>query len=142
MKNIDRVRKIIAEALYIDEGEVTPEASLVKDLGAESIDFLDIVFRLEREFSIKVPKGILEQRARGGLSDEEFAVDGRLTSQAIANLRNVMPESLARITTGLTIRDIPALFTATTFARLVDEQLFGVAPDAATGTAREATKNV
>lgn len=126
MKNVEKVRDIIADALYLEKDEVTKEASLMKDLGAESIDFLDIVFRLEKEFSIKIPKGEIERRAKGNLTDAEFAVDGKLTDQAIAQLRKRMPEvSPEKLVKGLLVRDIPALFTVATFAAMVDHQLFG-----------------
>ena len=126
MKVQDRVRAVIADALYLEPAEVRSDASLVKDLGAESIDFLDIIFRLEKEFSIKLPKGEIERRARGGLSDEEYAVDGRLTAAAIESLRRAMPEvSREWIKPGLMMRDIPALFSVATFERMVQEQLFG-----------------
>jgi acyl carrier protein len=126
MKAADRVRKVIAEALYVDQEAVQPQSSLMKDLGAESIDFLDIVFRLEKEFSIKLPKGELERRARGGLTDAEFAQDGKLTAAAVANLKTAMPEApteLVRV--GMPVREIPSLFTVQTFVRLVEDQLFG-----------------
>ena len=115
MKTLERVQKVIAEALYIDLEEVTPNASLMKDLGAESIDFLDIMFRLEKEFAIKMPKGEIERRARGGLSDAEFAVDGKLTDKALARIREQMPEVNAEaLKPGLHLRDVPSLFTVTT----------------------------
>jgi acyl carrier protein len=126
MKNVDKVRDIIADALYLEKDEVTKEASLMKDLGAESIDFLDIVFRLEKEFGIKIPKGEIERRAKGNLTDAEFAVDGKLTEKAIAQLRKRMPEvSPEKLVKGLLVRDIPALFTVATFAAMVDHLLFG-----------------
>lgn len=126
MKNLDRVRKVIAEALYLDAAQVTPDASLMKDLGAESIDFLDIMFRLEKEFAIKMPKGEIERRAKGDLSDAEFAVEGKLTDKALARLKQMMPEVEAgAIKAGLHMRDIPSLFTVATFVRMVDQQLFG-----------------
>ena len=73
---LTQVTKIIADALYVEIREVTPNTSLVKDLGAESIDFLDIIFRLEKHFSIKIPKGEIERRAQGTLSADEFAING------------------------------------------------------------------
>ncbi len=130
MKNLDRVRGVVAEALYLDAEEVQAKSNLMKDLGAESIDFLDIMFRLEKEFSIKLPKGDIERKARGDLSDAEFAVDGKLTDKALARVRNMMPEvGVDAIKPGLMVRDIPALFTVETFARMVDQQLFGDAGD-------------
>ncbi len=127
MKVLDRVRAVVADALYLDADEVQRGSSLMKDLGAESIDFLDIIFRLEKEFSIKLPKGDLEKRARGGLSDEQFAVDGRLTAAAIASIKKAMPEvGPAEFSRSLLVRDIPSLFTVGTFERMVSEQLFGI----------------
>ena len=94
------------------------------DLGAESIDFLDIVFRLEKEFSIKIPRGQMEQRARGDLSEEEFAVNGVLQPAGLEQLMKAMPEvDAAEIKQGLTVRDVPTLFTVMTFVTLVNEQL-------------------
>ncbi len=120
----DKVQTLIAEALYVDKAEVTPDASLMKDLGAESIDFLDIMFRLEKEFSIKIPKGDIEKKARGGLSDAEFAVDGIIQAKGLAALRKAMPEvDAGEFRDGMNVREIAALFTVATFVRMVDEQL-------------------
>ena len=119
---MNKVREIIAEALYLDLAEVTPDASLMKDLGAESIDFLDIIFRLEKQFGIKIPKGEIERKARGGLSDEEFAQGGVIQAKGLAALRHAMPEiDAGEIVDGLTLRDLPGLFNVATFARMVAE---------------------
>src|SRR5437764_1060313 len=129
MSTLEKVQSIIAEALYVDATEVTPEASLMKDLGAESIDFLDIVFRLEKAFGIKIPKGDIEKKARGGLSDEEFAVGGIIQPAGLEALRAAMPEvDPGALRRGLNVRDIAGLFTAQTFERMVQEQLGGT-PD-------------
>ena len=126
MQTSDQVKAIIADALYLDVAEVQDHSNLMQDLGAESIDFLDIMFRLEKAFGIKLPKGDIERRAKGGLTDAEFAVDGRLTARAIQRLRVMMPEVSAEdIGPGLLVRDIPSLFTVATFSRMVDQQLSG-----------------
>src|SRR5262249_23899136 len=85
-----KVTKVLVEALNVDEGEVTPEATLQGDLGAESIDFLDIVFRLEREFAIKIPRGELfpESVFQG---NPEFVSEGRVTDRGMGELRLRMP---------------------------------------------------
>jgi acyl carrier protein len=85
-----KVTKVLVEALNVDEDEVTPAATLQGDLGAESIDFLDIVFRLEREFGIKIPRGELfpESVFQG---DPEFVREGRVTDKGMAELRSRMP---------------------------------------------------
>src|SRR6202051_2522950 len=86
----DRVTQVLVESLHVDEGDITPSATLQGDLGAESIDFLDIVFRLEREFGIRIPRGELfpESVFQG---DPDFVRDGRVTEQGMAELRSRMP---------------------------------------------------
>lgn len=138
MSTFESVRKVIADTLYVEPEEVTREASLMQDLGAESLDFLDIIFQLEKEFGIEIPRGEIEKRARGEMSEEEFAVEGKLTPAAIAKVRELMPEvDPERLSPGLMTRDIPSLFTAATFERLVNEQRFGSAEAAATGAQDE-----
>src|SRR5262245_66209014 len=85
-----KVSGTLVEALNVDEDEVKPTATLQGDLGAESIDFLDIVFRLEREFSIKIPRGELFPEAifQG---DPEFVQDGKVTDKGITELKARMP---------------------------------------------------
>jgi len=85
-----KVTRVLVEALSVDEDDVTPTARLEGDLGAESIDFLDIVFRLEREFGIKIPRGELfpESVFQG---DPEFVQEGRVTDQGMGELRSRMP---------------------------------------------------
>jgi acyl carrier protein len=85
-----KVTKVLVDALNVDEDEVTPEATLQGDLGAESIDFLDIVFRLEREFDIKIPRGELfpESVFQG---NPEFVSEGQVTDRGMGELRWRMP---------------------------------------------------
>src|SRR3954451_10009459 len=85
-----KVSATLVEALNVEEDELTPTATLQGDLGAESIDFLDIVFRLEREFGIKIPRGELfpESVFQG---DPEFVCDGQVTDKGMAELRSRMP---------------------------------------------------
>src|SRR5712692_1020278 len=85
-----KVSATLVEALNVDEGEIKPTSTLQGDLGAESIDFLDIVFRLEREFGIKIPRGELfpESIFQG---DPEFVQDGRVTEKGLTELKTRMP---------------------------------------------------
>src|SRR5246500_2187171 len=85
-----KVSATLVEALNVDEEDIKPTSTLQGDLGAESIDFLDIVFRLEREFGIKIPRGELfpESIFQG---DPEFVQDGRVTEKGLAELRTRMP---------------------------------------------------
>src|SRR5947209_19820144 len=85
-----KVSATLVEALNVDEDDIKPSATLQGDLGAESIDFLDIVFRLEREFGIKIPRGELfpESIFQG---DPEFVQDGKVTPRGLDELRTKMP---------------------------------------------------
>ena len=84
-----KIKTALVEALAVDDDEVTPEATLTGDLGAESIDFLDIVFRLEKAFNIKVPRG--ELFPEDILTNTEYVQDGKVTPQGIKQLRERMP---------------------------------------------------
>ncbi len=114
------VRGAIAEVLGRDEDEVQPASSLMNDLSAESLDFLDLLFRLESAFGIKIPRGGIQRATQGSLTEAEFQQNGVLTPAALERLRILMPEvDPGKLKTGLTAREIPALFTPETFARLV-----------------------
>ena len=85
---LKNVRSIISQALKVDESKVAPGSSLIKDLGAESIDFLDIVFRLEKAFKIKIPKGELFPEKI--LTDARFVKNGQVTPAGIEELKQKM----------------------------------------------------
>jgi len=87
----EKVRETLVEALGVDDDEVKPEATLTGDLGAESIDFLDIVFRLEKAFDIKIPRG--ELFPDNILNNPEFVKDGRLTDVGLKQLKERMPHA-------------------------------------------------
>lgn len=107
------------EALGVEEEEVELKATVIDDLGAESLDFLDIAFRLERAFSIKIPRGGIQQKSQEGIEDE-YEIDGKLTPLALEKLREVMPEvDPSEFKDGLTAKDIPRLFLVETFVNLV-----------------------
>jgi acyl carrier protein len=85
----DKVQTALVDALGVDDDEVTPEATLVGDLGAESIDFLDIVFRLEKAFSIKIPRG--ELFPEDILTSTDYVVDGKINAAGLEELKKRMP---------------------------------------------------
>lgn len=115
-----KVREIIAEVLVIDEDDVALDSRLIADLGAESIDFLDLVFQLEKEFSIKIPRGQLEKNARGDLAEDEFEKGGILTAQGMQALKNYLSEVPAEhFKANLKVNEIPMLFTVETFCKLI-----------------------
>ncbi len=84
-----KVQQTLAGALGVDESDITPEASLKRDLGAESIDFIDIIFRLEKAFDIKIPSGDLFPSHL--LNDDRFVKEGVVTSEGLAELRTKLP---------------------------------------------------
>ena len=84
-----KVRESLVEALSVDDDEVTMEASLTRDLGAESIDFLDIVFRLEKSFDVKIPRGDLFPEDL--LNNPEYVQDGKLNKAGLAELQKRLP---------------------------------------------------
>ena len=114
-----KVAQVLVEALNVDEAEITPGATLQGDLGAESIDLLDIVFRLEREFGIKIPRGELfpESIFQG---DPEFVRDGKVTDAGMGELRARMPfADLSAFAHDRRLSAVPDLFTVGLVARYV-----------------------
>ena len=84
-----KVQGVLVDALGVDEDEVTPTATLRGDLGAESIDFLDIVFRLEKAFAIKIPRG--EMFPEDIFTNQQFVQNGRITPDGMQELKKRMP---------------------------------------------------
>jgi acyl carrier protein len=127
-----RVARVLVEALSVEEDEVMPQATLQADLGAESIDFLDIVFRLEREFGIKIPRGELfpDSVFQG---DPDLVCDGRVTDRGMAELRSRMPYAdLSGFEHDRRLGAVPDLFTVGLVTRYVTWKLgpgAGAGPD-------------
>ena len=114
-----RVARVLVESLNADEDDLKPTATLQGDLGAESIDFLDIVFRLEREFGIQIPRGELfpESVFRG---DQEFVSEGMVTDKGIDELRSRMPYAdLGTIDRDRRLSAVPDLFTVDLITRYI-----------------------
>jgi acyl carrier protein len=114
------VAATMADALGCDVEDIKPNVSLIEGLDAESIDFLDMVFRLERAFKIKIPRGKIVENARGTLSEAEFEQKGIVTETGLAQLKAYLSEVPAeRFKTPMKVADIPRLFTPETFCKLV-----------------------
>ena len=116
---------LVAEALAAPPGRVRVDSNLMHDLGAESLDFLDIVFKIEREFNIQITRGEKQSAARGEMSDEEFAPGGVISEAGLARLRALMPEAESRIQPGLRPAQILSLFSVQTFVNIVRTKLAG-----------------
>jgi len=115
-----KVAGIIADALGVDAQQVKLDVPLIEGLDAESIDFLDLVFRLERSFGVKIPRGKIVEDARGDLPESDFEQKGVVTDAGLARLREFLSEVPAeRFRMPLKSADIPRLFTTETFCKVV-----------------------
>ena len=114
------VKKMLADSIIIDETDIALTKSVVIDLGAESIDILDFIFRLEHEFKIKIPNGEIEKEVRQRLPDDAFEINGIITSAGMAELQKYLSEvPKERFKSPMKTSAIPALFTVETFCKLV-----------------------
>jgi len=118
----NRVRSVLVEALGVDDDEVTETSTLSNDLGAESIDFLDIVFRLEKDFSIKIPRG--ELFPDDLLNNPEYVESGKMTELGLAKLREAMPHAdLSGFAEDPDVSRMPDFFTVGTIVNYVQSKL-------------------
>src|ERR1043165_1841664 len=113
-----KVRETLVDALGVDDDEVTPEATLRGDLEAESIDFLDIVFRLEKAFDIKVERG--ELFPEDILNNSEYVADGKITPAGLAKLKERMPfADLSRLEADPSVQNLGNNLTVADMCRYV-----------------------
>ena len=119
----EKVQATLVDALGVDDDEVTPEATLSGDLGAESIDYLDIVFRLEKNFGIKIPRGELFPENLAG-ADTGFVKDGSVTPEGIAELRQRMPHAnVDKFAADPKVENIQELFTVDMIVNFLEKKL-------------------
>ncbi len=118
----EKIRTALVDALGVDEDEVTPEATLVGDLGAESIDFLDIVFRLEKAFDIKIPRG--ELFPEDVLTNPEYVQDGKVTEKGLEELRKRIPFiNLDEFVQNPVVQDFGNLLTVGDMCRFIETKV-------------------
>lgn len=118
----DKVQSALVDALGVDQEEVTEDATLVGDLGAESIDFLDIVFRLEKAFNIEIPRS--ELFPEDILSSSDFVKDGKVTDAGLAELRKRMPfVDLARFESNPEVQEFVNLLTVSDMCRYIETKV-------------------
>ena len=118
-----KVQGVLVDALGVDDDEVTADATLMGDLGAESIDFLDIVFRLEKAFGIKVPREELFP-AEGLLNNPELVSNGKLTEKGLNELREKVPHTdLSGFEDDPDISKLADLFTVNAIVSYLDGRL-------------------
>lgn len=117
-----KVKEVLVDALGVDDDEVTPNAVIKDDLGAESIDFLDIMFRLEKAFGIKIPKG--ELMPENVATDPNYVQDNKLTPAGIAMLKEKMPHSdFTEFEKNPTVDNMSKLFTVEAIVKYVEGKL-------------------
>ena len=118
-----KVQETLVDALGVDDDEVSPEATLSGDLGAESIDYLDIVFRLEKNFDIKIPRGELFPEGLAA-ADESFAKDGVVTAEGINELRAKMPHAdVDSFAADPKMENVQKLFTVEMICKFLESKL-------------------
>jgi acyl carrier protein len=118
-----KVQEVLVDALGLDDDEVTAQATLMGDLGAESIDFLDIVFRLEKAFGFKIPREELFP-IENMMSNPEFVKDGKLTEAGLAELKEKLPHTdYSDFANDPDINKLGNLFTVNSIVNYVESKM-------------------
>ncbi len=121
------VKEAVVEALALDDDEVTADATLMEDLGAESIDLLDILFRIEKSTGVKIEASDLGDYIQGGIPDDEFSDENQIISATGAQqLHKVMPQVDPTETEGkLKADEVMTLFTVANLVEMVKTRADG-----------------
>ena len=118
----EKVQEALMDALGVDDDEVTREATMVGDLGAESIDFLDIVFRLEKAFEIEIPRS--ELFPEDILTNADYVQDGKVTAEGVEELKKRMPfADLSKFEANPAVQDFGNLLTVNDLCRYVESKV-------------------
>lgn len=125
-KIVEKVKETLIEVCALEKSvdEIDDNASIINDLGADSLDFLDILFKLEEGFGVTIERGVIIKKAQGDLSDDQFIKDGYVTAEGMKRLKISMPEiDEESFPDKLKANEIMGIFSPRTFARIVTEQL-------------------
>lgn len=118
----EKVRDALVDALGVDDDEVTEDATMVGDLGAESIDFLDIVFKLEKSFDISIPRD--ELFPDDILTDSQYVENGMVTADGVAKLKERMPfADLSKFEENPKVQDFGSLLTVKDLCNYVESKM-------------------
>ncbi len=118
----EKVRTALVDALGVDDDEVRPESTIIGDLGAESIDFLDIVFRLEKSFGIEIPRS--ELTPEDVLTNPNYVKEGRVTPEGIAEIKRRMPfADLTAFEKNPLVQNFGNLLTVSDLCRFVESKV-------------------
>jgi len=120
-----KVQEVLVDALGVDEDEVTPDATVSGDLGAESIDYLDIQFRIEKAFSMKIPKGeLFPENIQELLKDPTYVQDNKVTPVGLAKMREQMPHiDFSSVEADPDVTKMTNLITVNTIVNYVERKL-------------------
>jgi acyl carrier protein len=122
-KIFEEVKEVLVDALGLDEDEVQPKSTLMGDLGAESIDFLDIVFRLEKSFSVKIPREELFP-TEGLMNNPEYVKDGKMTQKGLEAMAKSMPHTdFSSFAANPDVNKIQDLFTVDSIVNFLEAKL-------------------
>ena len=120
----ERLKPLLVEVLGVAPERVRPESVLVGDLGAESIDLLDLSFRIEETFKVTIQSNEIEHEASKRLPGGVYEKDGGLTDEALAEIRKALPElGRDKLVSGLRKMDLPSLLTVEFFVKLISRKL-------------------
>jgi acyl carrier protein len=121
---LSAVKEAVVGALGVDDDEVSPDSTLMDDLGAESIDLLDILFRIERSTGVKIQAGDLSEHIQGGVPDDEFSDENEvITDRGFEQLQKVMPQiDVASLKGNLKAETVIMHFTVQNLADMVTER--------------------
>ena len=121
---VEQLKPLLVEVLGVSPEAIRMESVLVADLGAESIDLLDLSFQIEEKFNIAIEANEIEREARKRLPHGVYANDGCLTEEALAEIRRSLPElDASKLVKGLRKVDLPSLLTVSFFVRLIARKL-------------------
>src|SRR4051812_5503905 len=121
-KVFEKVRTALVDALGVDDDEVRPESTIIGDLGAESIDFLDIVFRLEKSFGIEIPRS--ELTPEDVLTNPNYVKEGKVTPEGIAEIKRRMPfADLTAFEANPLVQNFGNLLTVSDLCRFVETKV-------------------
>lgn len=121
--DLEKFYDCFVQALGVDREDLDMDKTLLDELGADSLDLLDLIFNLEQAFEITIPRGEFERQAREQLGDTPFEINGVLTDEGAAALKAGLPEAADKIKPGMRTHQIPMLFTVRSFHRLVEDRV-------------------
>ena len=121
---LEQLKPLLVEVLGVRPDDIHRHSELVADLGAESIDLLDLTFRVEESFNVRIEANELEREAIQQMPGGVYEKDGYLTDEALVEIRRAAPElDQAKLVTGLRKADIPSLLTVGFFVSLIQRKL-------------------